>query len=325
MASSPVVTLPRGFTVRAASWDDLAGVVELFREADLEDWGEVDVTEVAIRDEWEDPDFDLARDTWLVLEEQADSSSGIPAAYASAIALDNHRHLQSWGVVHPSHRGKGLGSHLIDLIEAHAEGHLRLADSDQHVVLRIGVVGTSAPSHRLIEGRGFMPVRHFWRLQRSLTDDLAGPGDIAGIRLRPFRYGEDDRAFHAAVEESFADHWGFVQRGFDEWAAHRFHESAFNPDLWFVAEEGAEVVGCLMGVDENGKAWVGMLGVRPAWRRRGVGEALLRHAFVEFRRRGYDEVGLTVDAANQTGATALYERVGMHAIRRYDVYEKTLR
>jgi mycothiol synthase len=246
-------------------------------------------------------------------------------AYASSLAVDNHRQVQSWGVVLPSHRGRGLGSLLIDLVEARAGVHVGLAHAEGPVVLRFGVIGTDEAAHRLIVARGFAPVRHFWRMHRSLANDLAAPWEIPGIRLRPFRYGEDDRAFHAAVEESFADHWGFVQRGFDEWAEHRFNESAFNPDLWFVAEEGGEVAGCLMGVDENGKAWVGMLGVRQVWRRRGIGEALLRHAFVEFRRRGYDEVGLTVDAANQTGATALYDRVGMRAIRRYDVYEKQLR
>jgi ribosomal protein S18 acetylase RimI-like enzyme len=32
--------------------------------------------------------------------------------------------------------------------------------------------------------------------------------------------------------------------------------------------------------------WVGMLGVRPAWRRRGLAEALLRHAFAEMYERG---------------------------------------
>jgi mycothiol synthase len=162
-------------------------------------------------------------------------------------------------------------------------------------------------------------------MERDLAGNLAGPGDIPGIRLRTFAYGQDDRAMHSAVQESFADHWGFVQRGFEEWSEHLFHESAFNPDLWFVAEEGTEVAGFLMALEEEGKIWVAMLGVRPAWRKRGIGEALLRHAFIEFRERGYPEVGLAVDAANETGATALYERVGMRTTRRFDIYERRLR
>ena len=48
--------------------------------------------------------------------------------------------------------------------------------------------------------------------------------------------------------------------------------------------------------------WIGTLGVRPAWRRRGLGEALLRAAFAELFARGRRRVGLGVDTENVTGA-----------------------
>jgi mycothiol synthase len=326
MKPQTTIAPPAGYTMRPAGWDDLAGITELFRQADLVDWGSVDVTEMVIRHDWEDPNLDLARDTWLVLEQApADRSATIPVAYASLLAVDSHRQLQAWGVVHPSHRGRGLGSYLMDLMAVRGAEHVPLAPPDGEVVLRPGVIGPDEPAHRLVEARGFRPVRHFWHMERDLIGELAGPQKIPGIQLRTFAYGQDDRAMHAAVQESFADHWGFVQRGFDEWAEHRFHESAFDPDLWFLAEDGSEVAGFLMGVKEEGKIWVGMLGVRPGWRRRGIGEALLRHAFVEFRRLGYPEVALAVDAGNETGATALYERVGMRATRQFDIYERRLR
>ncbi len=71
--------------------------------------------------------------------------------------------------------------------------------------------------------------------------------------------------------------------------------------------------------------WVGTLGVRRRWRRRGLAQALLRHAFGEFYRRGTRKVGLAVDAQSLTGATRLYEKVGMHVTRTYTDYEKELR
>ena len=64
--------------------------------------------------------------------------------------------------------------------------------------------------------------------------------------------------------------------------------------------------------------WIGTLGVRPAWRRRGLGEALLRAAFAELFARGRRRVGLGVDTENVTGALRLYERVGMRPIRQND-------
>jgi ribosomal protein S18 acetylase RimI-like enzyme len=56
----------------------------------------------------------------------------------------------------------------------------------------------------------------------------------------------------------------------------------------------------------------------------GDREALLRHVFVEFRRRGVPEVALKVDAGNPTGAVRLYERVGMRAGRRYELWRREL-
>jgi ribosomal protein S18 acetylase RimI-like enzyme len=53
---------------------------------------------------------------------------------------------------------------------------------------------------------------------------------------------------------------------------------------------------------------VHVLGVRPAWRKRGLATALLRHIFRDFQQRGATRVGLGVDGENTTGAVRLYER-----------------
>ncbi len=71
--------------------------------------------------------------------------------------------------------------------------------------------------------------------------------------------------------------------------------------------------------------WVGTLGVCRAWRKRGIGLALLRHSFYEFYRRGLRKAGLGVDAQNLTGALRLYEGAGMHVHQTFDRYEKELR
>jgi mycothiol synthase len=58
------------------------------------------------------------------------------------------------------------------------------------------------------------------------------------------------------------------------------------------------------------------------FRKRGIGRALLERSLREFRRRGVEVAKLEVDAANETGATRLYERVGMRVEREYLLYEK---
>jgi ribosomal protein S18 acetylase RimI-like enzyme len=71
--------------------------------------------------------------------------------------------------------------------------------------------------------------------------------------------------------------------------------------------------------------WIYFLAVRPGWRRRGLGEALLRESFREFFRRGEHTIALGVDSQNPTGATRLYERVGMRVLWEAVVYRKELR
>jgi mycothiol synthase len=71
--------------------------------------------------------------------------------------------------------------------------------------------------------------------------------------------------------------------------------------------------------------WIHTLGVLRPWRRHGLGQALLYHAFAEFYRRGINNVYLGVDAQSLTGATRLYERAGMHVVRLFKAYEKELR
>ena len=101
---------------------------------------------------------------------------------------------------------------------------------------------------------------------------------------------------------------------------------AYDPALWFVAYDGDEVAGYLIGKAEEGGdpklGWVEVLGVRRPWRRRGLALALLLHAFGEFERRGCERVGLGVDASNLTGAVRLYERAGMRPVRQHDAHEK---
>jgi ribosomal protein S18 acetylase RimI-like enzyme len=69
---------------------------------------------------------------------------------------------------------------------------------------------------------------------------------------------------------------------------------------------------------------VEVLGVRDGWRGRGVGRALLFTAFGELKRRGVAKAELGVDAESETGATRLYQGVGMRTFRAAEFWEKAL-
>ena len=92
-----------------------------------------------------------------------------------------------------------------------------------------------------------------------------------------------------------------------------------------IAWEGEEIAGFALNRYRTGIGWIRMLGVRRPWRKRGLGEALLFHSFGEFYRRGMKTIGLGVNAHNPTGATRLYQKVGMYAASGHVTYEKELR
>ena len=62
------------------------------------------------------------------------------------------------------------------------------------------------------------------------------------------------------------------------------------------------------------------IGTRRAYRKHGVGGALIAHARRAAADQGYDKASLGVDAANPTGALGLYERAGFVSVERHVRY-----
>jgi ribosomal protein S18 acetylase RimI-like enzyme len=154
----------------------------------------------------------------------------------------------------------------------------------------------------------------------ELDQEVAQPA----LAVDTFRQ-EDAPAFHAALEEAFTDHWEHRAEAFEKWWSRQRARPGYDPSLWFLVRDGAEIAAAVRN-DPNrlGGGFVAALGVRPRWRRCGYGRALLLHSFGEFRLRGMSRASLYVDAANATGATRLYESVGMHVEQENVIWERVL-
>ncbi len=177
-----------------------------------------------------------------------------------------------------------------------------------------------------LRGRGYVVLRHSFRMKRDLDAEVPEPTWPGGMRVRTFRAG-DERRFYETGHEAFADTWEPTNTSYEEWLHWAVDSPSFDADLWFLAEEGPDAAGfaiCKIHPGDPELGWVQILGVRAPWRGRGIGRALLLTSFRAFRDRGLRVAGLGVDAENPTGAVKLYESVGMRATDRFELYEKAL-
>jgi mycothiol synthase len=200
--------------------------------------------------------------------------------------------------------------------ETHPTPHIRAFASDQ-----------DQAAQEALERVGFEPIRHGFRMMIDLDGELPEPHWPEGFAVRRFREGDEGR-FHRGHQESFADTWEFTPEPFDNWSHWFMGPATFEPEHWFIVEHGEELAAvaiCRISETEDNAGWVFILGVLPAYRRRGLAMALLQHLFRHFAGAGMKRVGLGVDAENPTGAVALYERAGMYVARRNLTYERVPR
>ena len=254
----------------------------------LDDWHEVDLHEEAV----------------LVL-----GPDGDVAGYADVI----NRAFVSvtvYGYVHPGHRGMGVGAWLVGWGEDWTRRRTHLAPEGERAVVKHYVISTNAGARERLESAGYEAVRGTYVMETELEGEPPEPKWPEGLAVRTFVPGRDV--------------WDRPRGTFGRFVAMARNEN-FDPSLWFLATEGEEIAGAALCKTVAGEGWVDVVGVRRPWRRRGLGLALLRHAFGEYRGRGVRRVELSVDAGSVTGAPRLYGRGGMRQKTVYVVYQKELK
>ena len=320
-ARPPGPELPEGYLLRRPTPEDAEAVAQLMIAVDIGETGQPDTSVQDVRDDWELPRFALGRDAWVV-NAGPTPSRGPLVAYAWVWDRVPHVDLQGDLYVHPEHRGRGIEPVLLRLLEERTSEHVASAPSGETVRLGVFTLADTPLVQDLVD-RGYEHVRTFLRMTIDLTQGYPSTPAIPGIEIRPFRRGVDEPILHRVIEESFADHYRFAAEPHEEWVARRTGHAEFDPTLWLVAWEGTESVAGVLTYQFEDLSWIRELGVRPAWRGKGIGKALLLETFREFARRGRNRVSLGVDAANASGATRLYESVGMREEQRHDLYQWT--
>jgi ribosomal protein S18 acetylase RimI-like enzyme len=295
--------LPHGFASRPATIDDAAAIHRLLAEGEIRWHGRAEVVPDAVAADLRRPELDMTRDTLVV-----EAPDGQLAGWAWV-----HLGKRAQVDVHPSYRGRGIGTVLLDWAEARSreEGSEWIAqavdDADQ--------AGTE-----LLRSRGYEVLATNWLLERPIV--TPGPRNVPdGISLTPY---DATRAHdvYELIESAFSE---FQQRrkSYDEWARLTVERSTFRPDASTLAFDGDELVGAVVALDlpETDEGYVEQLAVRADHRGKGIARAMLDDTCAVFHRLGRRNCILWTHSG--TGALGMYERLGMRVRRSTTVHRRT--
>jgi len=152
-----------------------------------------------------------------------------------------------------------------------------------------------------------------WLMRRDLTEVVPSPDWPAGLQLSEY-HPEIGAAVHRLMEFGYLEGGGRVA-ALDMWQWQLETDPEYDPALCFIARDAEGIVGVCQCWTS---AYIKNLVVHPRFQGRGLGRALLLHAFKVFQQRREGFVDLKVLEDNHR-ARRLYESVGMRAVRREPV------
>ena len=294
--------------------------LDVLRAADVAVYGDSDWTASDLRDEWDG--LDLERDAWLV------ELDGRIAGVAHLLDRKGGRFIGD-GYVHPELTGRGVGDRVLDLLEdpgarAPAGMARRTAGSSSRPRTSSATTGRRRSSAAVASSgygasSGWSP---------TSAEQQPAPEWPDGVELRPLdvelrrpvalRRGARGLRRRVGVRPARRTTSGASAPSGDRAST---RPSSRSPGT---ATRSSPSRATIRSGTATG-ASIGTLGVRPGWRRRGLGLSLLHESFRRFRETGETTVALGVDVENPTGATRLYERAGMRVLWQADVWQKELR
>jgi mycothiol synthase len=310
--------LAPGLTGRPAQLSDAEAILGLVSAYNTAIVGYPDFTLDDVRDDLVEPGFDSATDSWLVFD--ADERL---VGYGWAFANGDSDEVD----VDVLATDGDVVEWLFDRVSERAleMGRVR---GNASVTLHKGIYRDDHGMKARLEARGFSPVTMFQRMRIDHAGPVPMPEPPPGITIREATDDATRRDAHQLHAESFADHFGFVRRSYEEWVQRYEATATFDwPQLWVVDLDGRPVALCIRTdqfVEDEDCGYVWTLGVVPGARGRGIAAYLLRRGFAVDAADGRAGTLLHVDSNNTTPAVGLYESVGMRSVLVVDIWERVL-
>jgi mycothiol synthase len=269
-----------------------------------------------LRREFSEPGFDPAQDMQLWTNEAgelvASASLWIPAQSKESTHADGFLGFR----VLPALRGGKLEPAIL----AWSEARIAAVGRSRNLPARLRSSCRDSQGDRILflQNNGFVYERCFLRMTRSLTEPIPAPQLPTGFTLSHSQGQQDIEARLELHNQSFKDHWSFYPATLEEfahWESAEDHQPEL--DLLAIAPDGTYAAYCLCHIEHEDNAqrgcregWIGVLGTRREFRRRGLGRSMLLAGLGKLRSEGMEVARLGVDTENANQALDLYESVG---------------
>jgi mycothiol synthase len=176
----------------------------------------------------------------------------------------------------------------------------------------------------MLEAQGFSHVRVYWDMVWS-QDRLPDQEVPSGFSVRSYQPG-DASTLTEAQNAAFEGSWGFCPNTVDQIEYRSQMPNTSNQGI-IILNNGEKTAGycwtCLSPMEVNTRGVIGMIGVVPDYRGRGISRTILLASMEHLRSLDVADIGLQVDGSN-TPATRLYTSVGFEKVGELHWFEMDL-
>jgi len=310
--------------IRHFGWDDAPALVDLINAVAVADGTDTTTTLKEFRQENSGPLARPERDFLLAVHNDQVVASA--SAWMGGREDEPNPTMPLILRIHPDYRGHGIGARLLDM--ALTQGR------ELGAAIATSPVRSQEPTKRdLLLAQGFTFARYWWSLRAGLAELVDMPPLPAGFRVRPYQGHQDDAPLATLMSNVFSTHYldrTYTVADVRHWTA----DGDFDPGLLelAVADQSGELAGYVWAWIDPARnertgervGFIGDLGLRAAYRGRGLGRWLLRRTMADLRERGMDWAELEVDGTNDR-ARQLYDSEGFQVREEIQWYEKQLR
>lgn len=224
------------------------------------------------------------------------------------------------GEVVPEYRRQGLGSYMMNWMESQAHQFFATLPNDRPCVLRIMFTDSRQDAVELYEKFGFQFFLAEDEMHRDLKQPIPSISLPTGMNFVPWSPGYAFQVYN----DAFRDRPGFPNWTEAVWRQNFTGFDTFRPELSLMVMAGEQPAAYAVSAVESNQGWIVQMGVRPAFRNKGVGGTVLAEAMRRFKTEGLDTAALEVNV-NNPQAARLYERFGFVLVKRVTIYHKVVR